>query len=174
MTIVFAVLVCLAISFSVFWLYSLIADFGTKKLQSYEEWSDKFFNLAARLLDRPDLPKEWIETLSFINSLIDSKSAYVGLARTYGMRPEVTEAKTSLPEEEEAFIEKNPILTREYVSAMRAAFLAMTFLAPVNLGANVRASMAESWERRRPSNSAVKEMEAVSKSPYLKLVPHAA
>jgi hypothetical protein len=178
MTIVLGVVMCLAAPFVAYWVYSLIADYNTNKLLSYEEWSDRFFSLAGRLLDRDDLPEEWVETISFLNNSIDDETMSKALERTFGKeRQESIAAEASesvIPPDVDNFIDKNPELSRSYVSATRAAFLAMTFLAPFNVGAEIRAKMAEEWERRRSRDRdpglAIKEVQAVKKASHLKLV----
>jgi acyl dehydratase len=73
-------------------------------------------------------------------------------------------------------IEKHPELGGDYISAMRAAFLAMTFMAPFKLGNDIRAHMAEDWERQRSkgNRSVTKEIEAIKQASHLKLVHSAA
>jgi hypothetical protein len=179
MTIAFVVLMSLAGLFAAFWLYSLIAEFWTSKLSSYEEWSDRFFSLSGRLLDRDDLPSGWVDTISTLNSWIDDPSMPAALARVYAKknqeRIKQESAKSSLPAETTEFIKENPDLSGNYISVVRSAFLAISFLAPVNAGADIRAKMAEAWERERSSDPgpAVKEVEAV-KASHLKLVHSAA
>jgi hypothetical protein len=62
-------------------------------------------------------------------------------------------------------------------TALRSAFLAATFLAPV-IGTQLRAKLAEAWERQRFSSgsaSAVREVERVGKrASHLRLVSNAA
>lgn len=179
MTIAFIVLMCLTGLFAAFWLYSLLAEFWTSKLSSYEEWSDRFFNLAGRLLDKGDLPEEWVDTIASLNSWIDDRTMPMALSRVFDKKNRDARAngtsQNDLSPALSDFIDKHPDLSADYVSAMRAAMLAMTFLAPVNTGADIRAKMCEQWERLRSKSagSAVKEFEAV-KASHLKLVHSAA
>jgi len=178
MTIAWIVLIGLAVLFVAFWLYSLLADFWTRKLQSYEEWTDRFFSLAGRLLDREDLPEEWVETLGTLNSWIDDQKVSIALLHTYKKdnQAKIKAAQGELPNEVQRFLEVNPSLARDYVSATRAAFLAISFLAPIKLGTDIRAEMAEQWGRvgTRDELLAEREVAAVKKASHLKLVHSAA
>jgi hypothetical protein len=181
MTIVLSVLMCLAVLFAVYAAYSAFAGFCTEKLLSYEEWTDRFFSHAGRLLDEENLPEEWLDTLSQLNSAIDDRNSAAALGHVYRDKNDSKRSEqpstVKLPEEVSAFIEKHPHLARNYISATRSAFLALTFLAPIKLGDTIRADMAEDWERQRSrggADSAIKEIEAVKKATHLKLVHSAA
>lgn len=145
MTIAFFVLVGLAVLFAAYWLWSVVADFSTGKLQSYEEWSDRFFSLSGRLLDKDDLPEEWLEAIKFLNDSIDDKIMPMALARAFSKDRLAMAAaaanRSKLSESVTSFIDRNPDLTRSYVAATRSAFLAMTFLAPINVGEGLRAKV---------------------------------
>lgn len=179
MTVVYIVLMCLAALFAGLWLYSLWAAFQNQKLRSYEEWTDRFYSLSSKLLEYEDIPQEWVEIFETINSTLMERGVAYSLARSYSKefqdaKVSASSGSSSLSQNELDFMTRHPDAGRDFVAALRSAFLAATFLAPLNFGAQIRANMAEAWQRNRANVSAVKEVEAVGKATSLKLVPKAA
>jgi hypothetical protein len=173
MTIWIEILVGLAFVALFVALTIVIAINETKRLHSYREWSDKFFNLSSKMLDY-DLPAEWISLIDSLNNAITSKTAAYGLYRSYLEMAKVTPKKNSdpLPADEIKFMEANPEAADIFVAMARAGFLAITFSSP--LGTSVRSLMAEAWVRRENSSTAVREVEKARKTFVPRIVSAAA
>src|SRR5262249_53867732 len=64
--------------FAALMIWRAYADSELDRLACYDEWTTQFYSSAKRLMERDDLPEEWLENIDDINTFINEpRAAYV-------------------------------------------------------------------------------------------------